>query len=97
MMDPKTAAQQAPLPCPFCGSHDIKLTVYSGNAAIFCGNCEAMMGGEESTATMAELLVQWNRRVASQLLADAMAFARRMEETMNELAVITQSMDGKTP
>lgn len=50
-----------PLPCPFCDGEAFE-TIYSGAPTIFCRDCPAMMGGEESEATKEALLAAWNRR-----------------------------------
>lgn len=56
-----TDAQKRLKLCPFCGSPAAP-DIYSGNPTIFCSECPALMGGEESTDSMDELVEAWNRR-----------------------------------
>lgn len=49
--------------CPFCGGRPV-ITLYSGSDTIFCGQCPAMMGGEESTVEVEDLILAWQARAA---------------------------------
>lgn len=50
------------LPCPFCGNPAVWIGVYSGADCIACGECEALMGGEEYAGSKQALITAWNRR-----------------------------------